>query len=263
MIDWDHVCDTDFALPATADLDELVADLAESLRDPDPEVRDGSPYVVLRTWIARDVIDRVRRRWLGDQMAARFTDQQIQARTFAPLVLDMIVSKGDFEPAWQEAFCRWYLAETDLRGYDDKLGWLHAVAHGADLLAAFGRHPRVDPTAMLELAAARLLARTEYLYAEQEDDRLARAIALTLTRAELTSDQAVRWLDPIHEDFASPRRGQTPVYRSNTMRTLRMLYILTDLGVRTGRDSAPIPLPHAAAVKDRLVPILAEVFQHS
>ena len=55
------------------------------------------------------------------------------------------MSQGEFEPSWLAAFTSWYPAETDLRGYDQKLGWLHAVAHGADLLGAFGRCPQVDP----------------------------------------------------------------------------------------------------------------------
>ncbi|SDY94265.1 Protein of unknown function [Micromonospora pattaloongensis] len=263
MTDWEKIYEAGCALPAGRALDELVAELAVALRDPDPGVRDGAPYVVLRTWIQRDVIDAGRRARLGAQMAARFADPEIQARTFAPLVLDMIVGRGDFDPAWLVAFTRWYPAEQDLRGHDPVLGWLHAVAHGADLLAAFGRHPRVRPEAMLELAAARLLARTDYLYAEQEDDRLARAIALTLTRPELTEAAAVGWLDPIAADFRAMPRGTTPTYASNAMRTLRMLYLLADLGVPPSSGAAPIPLPHAAAVKRRLAEVLAPVFQHS
>ncbi|WP_351237282.1 hypothetical protein [Streptomyces sp. NPDC002133] len=61
-------------------------------------------------------------------MAARFTDSQIQARTFAPLVLDMIVSRGDFRQSWLDAFATWFAAETDLQSYDPVLGWLRAGA---------------------------------------------------------------------------------------------------------------------------------------
>jgi Protein of unknown function (DUF2785) len=61
-------------------------------------------------------------------------------------------------------------------------GWLHAVAHGADLLAAFGRCPQVSPVPLLDLAAARRLAGTGYVFAHQEDDGLGYAIGLTLTK---------------------------------------------------------------------------------
>ncbi|MFI8321477.1 DUF2785 domain-containing protein [Streptomyces sp. NPDC085529] len=261
---WLHLYENDCPAPPAAELPALTAELAEALRHPDPDIRDGAPYVVLRTWIRRDVIDRPLRARLGSVMAARFADPEIQARTFAPLVLDMIVGRGDLDPAWLDAFRRWYPAETDLRGHDPRLGWLHAVAHGADLLGSFGLHPDVDPTSMLDLAADRLVAPTDQLFAQQEDDRLAQGIARTLTRAELSEADAVRWLDAIETDFAAGRRGAptTAAHTSNAMRTLRMLYLLADTGVRTPGDASVLVRPHhAEALKRRLAEVLAPVFQ--
>ncbi|WP_282692262.1 DUF2785 domain-containing protein [Streptomyces sp. CC208A] len=262
---WQHLYANDCPAPAAAELPALTDELAEALRHPDPAIRDGEPYVVLRTWIERDVIDRPLRARLGAVMAERFGDPEIQARTFAPLVLDMIVGRGDLDPGWLAAFRRWYPAETDLRGYDPRLGWLHAVAHGADLLGAFGLHPGVDPNGMLALAADRLTAPTDLLFAQQEDDRLAQGIARTLTRPELTEAEALRWLDPVEADFAAGRPPGVPTtaaHTSNAMRTLRMLYLLADTGVRP-RTGAPAPVrpPHAEALKRRLVEVLAPVFQ--
>ncbi|WP_335938068.1 DUF2785 domain-containing protein [Streptomyces sp. PTD5-9] len=256
MTDWYKVYSDECALPPGSDLDELTAELAECLRDPDPEVRDGYPYGVLRAWIERDVIDGDRRIRLGDEMAARFTDSQIQARTFAPLVLEMIVSRGDFRREWLDAFARWYLAESDLRGHDERLGWLHAVAHGADLLGAFGCHRDVEPVEMLDLATARLVAPTDYLYAEREDDRLAHAIASTLTNPKLTAGQSVAWLDEIGAELRAVARGTTPTYVSNTLRTLRMLYVLADLGVSPRQGQPRRQIPHRDLVKQRIVEAL-------
>ncbi|MFJ9695539.1 DUF2785 domain-containing protein [Kitasatospora sp. NPDC101183] len=124
-------------------------------------------------------------------MAARFADPRTEARTFVPLVLAVLVRAGDFRPGWVDAFERWYPAETDLRGHDETLGRFHAVAHGADLLGDFGLRPEVAPTRMPDLAAARLTAPTGHVLDQVEDDRLANAIALVLTRAELTEGEAV------------------------------------------------------------------------
>ncbi|HZE00056.1 MAG TPA: DUF2785 domain-containing protein, partial [Micromonosporaceae bacterium] len=43
---------------------------------------------------------------------------------------------------WQRAVGAWFLGETDLRGWDDQLGWLHAIAHGADTPAVPARPRR-------------------------------------------------------------------------------------------------------------------------
>ncbi|MEU2396260.1 DUF2785 domain-containing protein [Streptomyces sp. NPDC007369] len=256
MINWTAIEQADYAVPAGHDPEELVRALSRALADPDPEVRDGTPYGVLRTWIERGVIAARRRHALGDEMAARFGDPDIQARTFAPLVLDMLVAKGDFDPAWVDAFASWYPAETDLRGYDEGLGWLHAVAHGADLLGTFGLRPEVAPARMLALAAERLLAPTPYVWEQLEDDRLAMAIARILTRRPVTEEEATGWLEPIAADLEAAGRGPTPARVSNCLRTLRMLYVLTERGLRPAPDAAPVHLAHRAALKERLGSVL-------
>jgi Protein of unknown function (DUF2785) len=258
MTDWQSVIDSDFACPDGGVTQELIAELSEALRSPDPVLRDEQAFSVLAEWIPD--LDSGQRRRLGDEMAARFTDPEIQARTFAPLILARIVEAGDFDGKWLRAFTRWYPAETDVRGYDPELGWLHAVAHGADLIAAFGCCPQADPAPLLDAAAARLLAPTDYLFAAQEDDRLAHAVALTLTRPELSQALSVGWLDAVRASFEAGEPGPVPTYASNTMRTLRALYILADRGVRPRwNEGEPMPLTCRDAVIQRLADVLALV----
>ncbi|GAA2992642.1 hypothetical protein GCM10010519_27690 [Streptomyces lactacystinicus] len=256
MTNWREIHENDCALPPGRGLDDLTAELAEALGSPDPEIRDGYPYAVLDAWIRSGVIDRERCLALGDLMAERFTDPRIEARTFAPLVLRMIVNRGGAGPGWLDAFAAWYRAEADLRGRDDTLGWLHAVAHGADLLGAFGLRPEVDPGPLLGLAAERLLAPTEYLFAEREDERLAKAVALVLTRPDLTPERSTAWLAPIAEALAPYEYGPMPVWASNAVRTLRALYLLADLGVCAERGGRPVPLAHGEVVKARVAEVL-------
>jgi len=245
------------AVESAAPTPELVTQVSAALRSPDPAERDERAYTVLARWVPE--LDPASRRALGDEMAERFGDPEVQARTFAPLILAKIVQSGTYDPAWLAAFTDWYPGEQDLRGWDDRLGWLHAVAHGADLLAAFGRCPEADPVPMLDLAVRRLLTPTSYLFAAMEDDRLGYALALTLTREELTERQSVAWLEPVAADFAAGRPGPVPPHASNTMRTLRVLYLLADRGARpTPWGGEPLPLRHAAAVRERVAEVLAE-----
>ncbi len=194
MTDWRTVLGESPHIPADLDLDGTVAALTELLHSPDPALRDEFACTTLIRLLT--FLDSGQRRRLGEALLPLFDDAEVQARTFAPLILAALVRRGEFQPAWLERFEAWYPAESDLRGYDAKLGWLHAVAHGADLLGAFGRCELVEPASMLYLATKRLLAKTDYVLRDQEDDRLAYAIALTLARAELSEAESVAWLGP-------------------------------------------------------------------
>ncbi|MFJ5550161.1 DUF2785 domain-containing protein [Streptomyces sp. NPDC093225] len=247
MIMWQGIADAGYTVPAGHGLDDLVAGLSRALADPDPEVRDGAAYAVLAAWIDRGVIDAPRRRALGDEMAARFGHPEVQARTFAPLVLRMLVRKGEFAAGWVDAFAHWYVTEDDLRGWDERLGWLHAAAHGADLLGAFGQRPEVAPGRMPALAADRLLAPTDHVFDQLEDDRLARGLALALDRRDAGEGDATDWLLPLEAALRGVARGPAPAWVSNTLRTLRALYVLVDRG----------DLPHRRLLRVRLGEVLA------
>lgn len=251
MTDWARVRETGFAVPEGRPLGELVAELVGMLRSPDPVVRDRQAYSTLATWIGRGLLSEQELRELGDEMASRFGDPELQARTFAPLILDSIVSTGVYEPGWVPPFERWYVAEQDLRGYDEKLGWLHAVAHGADLLGTLGQHPAVEPVQMLRLGIGRLLTPTSYVLRDMEDDRLGYALAATLTRADLSAADAVDWLDPALRALAAPTESITPVL-TNTLRTLRVLYVFADHGLRVGDAKKLTRIPHREQVKTKL-----------
>ncbi|GAA2820968.1 DUF2785 domain-containing protein [Kribbella solani] len=257
MTDWAQVRDNGYEVPTDRPLEVLVAELVAMLRSPDPVVRDRQAYFTLATWIERGVLSTGQLRALGDEMVARFADSEVQARTFAPLVLDAIVTAGVFEPSWVPPFERWYVAEADLRGYDEKLGWLHAVAHGADLLGTLGLHSAVEPVQMLRLGIGRLLTPTAYVLADLEDDRLGYALAATLTRTDLNDEDVTGWLDPALRALSNPPVEGIRPEVTNTIRTLRALYVLADHGVRV-RDRITV-IPRRDQVKTKLVDVLRTV----
>ena len=270
--DWAAVLAGDFAVPAGRPLTELVDELCAMLAARDPVVRDDTAYPVLAMWTARGVLDG-HLAVLGDRLAARLADGEFQARTFATMILGWVVLRdartgeldADAVPRWRDGFTAWWSAESDLRGWDRQLGWLHAVAHGADTVRAFGRSPRLDASALrslLDTVVGRLLVDAGYLYAHGEDDRLAYALATVLTRAELAASDAVGWLARVEDAVRGGEPGPVPAWASNTLRTLSSLYLFADRGVRwydadRGAMGPVQPLRHAAAVKERIAAILA------
>ena len=270
-MDWEAVQNNDFAVPADRPLAELVDELCALLASPDPRVRDDTAYPVLALWTARGVLDD-HLESLGDRMAGRLRHDEIQARTFAAMILGWVVLRdartGRLDaacvPRWRANFASWWLGESDLRGWDDALGWLHAVAHGADAVRAFARSPRLeipDLRALLDLTVDRLMADGGYLFAHGEDDRVAYALASVLARPELPVGPATAWLDRVGEAIRAGTPGPVPPWASNTLRTLACLYVWADRGVcwfdpDTGGFGEVVRLPHGEAVKERLVSVL-------
>jgi hypothetical protein len=298
MPDWTAVLSNDFAVPPRAPMPDLVDELCVMLASPVPEVRDDTAYPILAIWTARGVLDgqlgalgdRMAERLGADETKARGTptheiptheiptceiptcEIEIQARTFAAMILGWVVLRDartgelaeDRVPRWRTTFAGWWRAETDLRAWDPRLGWLHAVAHGADALRAFGRSPRLGVTdlrGLLDLAVDRLLVDAGYLFEQNEDDRIAYALASVLSRAELPATHATAWLDRVHAALEAGAPGPVPPWASNTLRTLGALYVFADRGVRwydpdTGGLGGAVAMPHATAIKDRIAPIL-------
>ncbi len=254
MTDWPAIIALDFAVPAGRAPREFLGELFDALGSPDPVLRDDQAYPVLATWIISGKLDDDLAA-IGERSIAQFGHPELQARTFAALIGVVVVDRDAktslLDAAtvlrWRDQFARWWLAETDLRGWDGELGWLHAAAHGADLAGAFGLSPRLDSgelVSLLQTTAARLLTPTDHVFAHQEDDRIALALASMLSRPEFSADQATAWLDPIGGYFDAAQPGPVPAPAINTMRTLRSLYVMADRGFRLGPDSDPIAVPH-------------------
>lgn len=256
MTDWHAVKKADYAVPQGGDARPLVEELCRLLASPDPVERDEVGYSVLATWLGRDRLDPDLCRRLGDEMADRLSAEDIWVRSFAALILDALVSYGTFDPAWVQSFERWYADETDLRGNDPDLGWLHAVAHGADLLGTLGLRAEVDPVAMLDLAARRLVAPTDMVWRDGEDERLGHAIALTLTRPELSGSASIGWVEAVEDSWTTREPGPPPPWVGNASRTLRVVVGMTLTGARPSGGEEAVGLAHAGAVQDRILSAL-------
>jgi predicted pyridoxine 5'-phosphate oxidase superfamily flavin-nucleotide-binding protein len=258
VIDWAALIEKDFAVPD--DLGAAVHELVAMLAAADPAVRDDQAYPVLVTWIRRGVLDG-RPAAIGDTMVERLGHPEVQARTFAPLILAAAVDRDAvahlLDPPtvrrWRDAFVAWWLAETDIRGWDDRLGWLHAVAHGVDLAGALGASPRLSAAelaGLLTVVAERVVAPTGYRYAQMEEDRVARATIRILARPELPAASATGWLDTVDRLLATGEPGPLPIPVANTLAVLRAMYVMADRRA----------LPHRAAVTDAIAARLHEFF---
>jgi Protein of unknown function (DUF2785) len=273
VTNWTAVIAADFALPADGTLPEFVDELLTDLCSPDPALRDDQAYPVLATWIEAGLLDQELAP-LGERVVGMFSHPELQARTFAALILAGLIHRDsvaalvdqDIVLNWLDGFAAWWLTEADLRGWDDQLGWLHAIAHGSDVVRVASQSPQLREEQLiplLHLVSARLVMDTDYVFAHQEDDRMALAIAAALIRPELSESAAVGWLDAIRSYFEASEPGPVPAPASNAMRTLRSLYVMTDRGVQLefDGDEESIP-PHRSEILLAIGELLHLAFPH-
>ena len=196
---WQHVVEEDFEVPQDRPLDDLTAELTRMLGSTDPVVRDGTAYPALATWTDRGVYDDLLP-GLGDGMAAGLTvglgergTDTVFRRSFSALILGECITRDNAAALvpggkileWGDRIATWYLREQDLRGFVPGKGWAHAVAHGADAIAALAASPHFhthELTVLLDVLADRLAAPADRVLTHGEPDRMAGATMAVLRR---------------------------------------------------------------------------------
>lgn len=228
-----------------AALERLVIDLASA----DPGVRDDGAFTTLATALSEHELDTEQRRRLGKRMVERFAHPEAQARSFASLVLAVLASTwttddGAWPVAWTDALLEWWTTEDDLRGHVEPIGWIHAAAHGADAVGELGCAGLAPAARLLGAIAERLTAPTDFVWRDQEDDRVAAAIVAILLGPEATTVEPL--LAPIRELFTAGEHGPAPAAATNAMHTLRSLYVaLGNLAIHPSTGEGQ-HVPHAA-----------------
>jgi hypothetical protein len=139
-----------------------------------------------------------------------FPDPEGFDRPFSALVLAEVARMDRVEPFLPDAkldslvtggaaFLR---AVDDYRGYDEREGWRHAVAHGADLMLQLALNPRVGEQQlreMLDAIGTQVAPPGEHFYVYGEPGRLARAVYYVAARDLLAAEAWGEWLGPISD----------------------------------------------------------------
>lgn len=198
---------------ADADANQLILPLADCLRSPNPELRDRIAYEVITYWLRNNKasdpnVSRLRLKlvpWLQEGAGESNGDAAF-ARAFSALILSEVLRYDATEQsmAGEELFelhkaaMEMFVAERDYRGLTERQGWIHTIAHGADLLWRLGMHPLIGSTQQREVLDALIQQITNSgipAYTFNESDRLARVVAVIVSRAELTAEEVAAWIE--------------------------------------------------------------------
>lgn len=256
---WLAVMQSGREVPADRSLDELTVDLVEMLGHPNPRLREDLAYPLLTTWIGNGVYDDLLT-GLGDGIVPGLRyglghdgDVSVIRRSYSALMLAEIIGRDNDHHLlpessvldWGDSATSWYIREQDHRGWIPEQGWAHAIAHGADLLAALARSRhfgRLELTVLLDVIADRVLTPTSYIWRHGEDDRLAYAVMTLLHRNALDPGIVEPWLNRLGQGIKPPRtRGHLEAEwpspsAGNTSGFLRALHLQLALGVQGRAD---------------------------
>lgn len=221
---WRQIAANDYAVPPSHSTASLTPFLLQTIGSPDPEWRDDIGYMTFVMWSDNHLYPADELRPLVAPLLANFHNgigdrdtDSVCLRSFSALWLSVIVYRDNTEPFLDattihtlvDKSTAYLLAEQDIRGYVIGKGWLHAVAHTADLLCFLADNRHVEAThlaAILNAVVDKLsqISATS-AYTHGEDQRLAKIVVSALKRELLDADYWQSWLqrlvDTRKQDF--------------------------------------------------------------
>ena len=232
------------AADTTPDADTHALELVNCLASPDPELRDRIGYELLTYWLREDQLTDDTRFELLRMLTPQLRDVTPTAglrRSFSALILAELMRSDGIKP-FMSTIEREHLlsetiaaldAETDFRGLEEAVGWVHPVAHMADLLWRFALHPATSTeqgTTLLGAVRSKV-APTTTAYRFNEGDRLARVISTLIRRGLVDYDIVAAWIG----EFARPvsmeswsHAFQSPAGMAELHNTKQFLRALSD-----------------------------------
>lgn len=229
----------DFVIEDDARREQLAQSLLPCLADLNPFLRDNIAFDAYTAWLRGNKLSLVTRQSMLVQLSAWMdqSDKTGVRRPFAALVLSEL-ARVDRISAYLSATERQNLldiatkylhTQRDYRGFDEKQGWRHGIAHGADLLMQLALNPALDKAQLDQILAAvrsQIAPSSGHFYIYGEPNRLARPIIMVAMRG-LHNDWA-EWFKQVatslpSQDNAAPSQ-QSLATKHNTQAFLLAMF---------------------------------------
>ncbi len=241
----------------------LARALTDCLAAPDPALRDGIAYEALFHFLRARLLTDGTMLSLQDDLEARLTAPEGAGfeRPFAALALAEIARADrikSFLPPQRRARLLTagvtYLTNVrDYRGFDDREGWRHGIAHGADLILQLALNPAHAKPDLQRLrdAIASQISPPSHSYTFGEPQRLAAPILYIAQRNQFSETEWTAWLAQVaapaplaswNEAYTS-QQGLARLHNLNAF--TQTLYLNAKLNKNTDDDAL---LPGAEAV---------------
>ena len=222
--------------------------LLKHLGDPSPEIRDDLVFISLARGIQEELFTEKQFHFIAEEILSdgglekevNKLGRSTLERSFRALIFANLLSADGNE---QSLFYKglntdirnimldqglYYLKkEKDTTGFSSQYGWVHAFAHGADLLTEVVCHPEFPKNRVHEVIDIldQLFKRISIRFTNDEDWRIARVLYEPILQGKLEQEQVVSWIKTI--DF--PLEETEDFYKFSNFRScLLEVYVQLD-----------------------------------
>ena len=222
--------------------------LLEHLGDPSPEIRDDLVFTSLARGIQEELFTREQFHFIAETISS---DEGIEKeidkigpstleRSFRALVYANLLSadanqqsifyqelKGEIRNIILNQGLHYLSKEKDTTGFSSQYGWVHAFAHGADLLTEVVCHPDFpnDKVHKVFNTLGQIFKRISIRFTDDEDWRLARVLYEPILQGKIEQEQVASWIKTL--DFLIEERED--FYKFSNLRScLLEVYIQLD-----------------------------------
>ena len=222
--------------------------LLEHLGDPSPEIRDELVFTSLARGIQEELFSLEQFQFISEEVSSdeglykEIDSRGVSAlkRSFTALIYANLLScDGTKESLYYQQLSspiratmlnqglHYLTKEKETTGYSHQYGWVHAFAHGADLLTEVVCHPEFPKNRVHEGIDIldQLFKRISIRFTNDEDWRLARVLYEPISQGKLEQEQVVSWIKAI--DF--PLEETEDFYKFSNFRScLLEVYVQLD-----------------------------------
>jgi len=237
----------EFVIKDDSERERLSLQLLSCLSDPDSELRDDIAYKAYVYWMRNKALSTATLREISERLQVALKSGDVGGKgfgqPFSALVLSE-VARTDRKDPWMSAQERsrllenatWYLSSVrDYRGFDEKQGWRHGVAHGSDLMLQLALNPALDKQQLdliLSAIASQINAHDSHFYIYGEAERLAAPVYYIARRKLHSKAQWQSWFTaltippaPVTKDTVY-KSQQGLAWRHNTQAFIVQMYIV-------------------------------------
>ena len=227
----------------------LAIALVECLGVSDPDIRDGVGYEALATWMRAkelnaETIRRLKQTLL--EMVREPDDNEGYKKPYASLILAEIARVDRVTPfmsnydrtAFVDQAATYMREIKDYRGFNDRTGWRHNVAHTSDWLMQLSLNEKVtqpDFIVIRDAVGAQIRANNKHAYIHGESARLARPILFLARRGAFSEAEWTGWITkmsaptPLDSWSAAFRSESGLAQRHNLKLFLNAIYLNASL----------------------------------